>query len=655
MNVVANTTSLKRKRRTALHWQNGLSFACASGSWVIVLLACPSAAQEPLTTETRDECLKVLRAALAGDEFWPAMHAAEALTLAGQGAEVRDALLPRLKTETDHQRRCGLAREITRTGDRTVLGELWKILADEKSNGRVHAAESLFKIAEVGDGRLLRAAMAQEDNLKLKLMAAAALGRCGNLAAIERVRKELGNDDREIRKIAAWILGFLDRRATEPLKKLLAAETDPLARAYFANALACARNADGRKVLGENLSSDDPAVRTYSADFAGYARAAGFRPRLMEMLRDENVDVRVRAAQSLIALSLPPQSAAAENIQVDVYQASEKHPRYSEGSIIPLKGGSFLYATTEFVGGGADHATATIVGRISTDGGRTWGQQRTLQENIGKQNVMSVTLRRMPPGDDNSPLGMYFLIKNSQTDLDLALRVSQDDGKTFGEPLIITKEPGYHIMNNDRVTQLSSGRLICPVSTTPDIFAKGGGHLICVCHYSDDGGKTWKQSADSVDQPGRGAMEPEVVELADGKLLMIIRTQHGHIATSTSTDGGDHWSAPSKLPVEAPESPATIRTIPSTGDLLLVWNKTFVPGTGHGGKRTPLTAAISADEGKTWQHVRQLEVNPDDGFAYTSILFHKDRVLLSYYIHDSKSGRISSRFRSLPVRWFYEN
>ncbi|HUE72791.1 MAG TPA: sialidase family protein, partial [Pirellulaceae bacterium] len=282
-----------------------------------------------------------------------------------------------------------------------------------------------------------------------------------------------------------------------------------------------------------------------------------------------------------------------------------------------------------------------------------------------------VTLRRMPPGraefiplrernefrstDDNSPLGMYFLIKNSQTDLDLALRVSDDDGKTFGEPLIITKEPGYHIMNNDRVTQLSSGRLICPVSTTPDIFATGGGHLICVCHYSDDGGKTWKQSADTVDQPGRGAMEPEVVELADGKLLMIIRTQHGHIATSTSIDGGDHWSAPSKLPVEAPESPATIRTIPATGDLLLVWNKNYEPGVGHGGKRSPLTAAVSSDEGNTWRHVRHLEIDPFQSYAYTSILFHKDRVLLSYYVHDHKSGRISSRLRSLPVRWFYES
>jgi sialidase-1 len=86
-----------------------------------------------------------------------------------------------------------------------------------------------------------------------------------------------------------------------------------------------------------------------------------------------------------------------------------------------------------------------------------------------------------------------------------------------------------------------------------------------------------------------------------------------------------------------------------------VWNKNYEPGVGNGGKRSPLTAAISSDEGKAWNDVRHLETDPFQSYAYTSILFHKDRVLLSYYVHDHKSGQISSRFRSLPVRWFYEN
>jgi sialidase-1 len=266
---------------------------------------------------------------------------------------------------------------------------------------------------------------------------------------------------------------------------------------------------------------------------------------------------------------------------------------------------------------------------------------------------MSATLRRLLPGWQDGPIGLFYLVKNGPADLKAYLRISSDEAQTFGEPILVTDGPGYHVMNNDRVTVLKSGRLVCPVAWTADVFQAGGGHFISVCFLSDDGGKTWRRSADQVDAPKRGAMEPEVVELASSKLLMIVRTQLGQIATSLSIDGGDHWSAPDKLAVQAPESPATIRRIPATNDLLLVWNNTYAPAANHAGKRTPLTAAISSDEGQTWQHLRNLESDPEQGYAYTSVTFHRDRALLTYYVSDSKTGRISSRFRSLPVGWFY--
>jgi sialidase-1 len=620
--------------------------------------------------QLEDRCLDVLRRGLAGladkpETFWPAMHAAEALTLAGHGAEVVTLLRERLPAEQDHQRRCGLAREIVRAGPRGPLAVLFATLADQDSHGRVHAAESLYKVAEIGDGRQMRLAFSQSQDARLRLMAAAALVRAGNRHALQTLREALASEDREIRKIGAWTLGLLgDAADIAPLRKTLAAESDELAQAYCANALACLGDAEARTMLGKNLASSNPAVRTYAAEFAGYSRSLELRPRLIGMLGDENVDARVRAAQSLIAFSLPrsalglPPAAASDDIRVDVYSATEKNPRYSEGSLIALRDGSLLYATTEFADGRADHSGATIVGRTSSDGGRTWSAQRTLQENIGRQNVMSVTLRRLPAGvgqplqPEAPPLGMFFLIKNSASDLKVALRISHDEGRSFAEPIIVTSGDGYHVMNNDRVAVLSSGRLVCPVSWCADVSQQG--HFVCRCFLSDDGGRTWRANADQVDQPKRGAMEPEVIELAGGRLLMIIRTQLGHIATSHSTDGGDHWSAPSKLSLKAPEAPATIRTIPATGDLLLIWNNTYQAGASHGGRRTPLTAAISGDNGQTWQHMRQLETDAAQGFAYTSALFHKDRLLLTYYVHDSSTGRISSRFRSLTVRALYE-
>jgi sialidase-1 len=152
----------------------------------------------------------------------------------------------------------------------------------------------------------------------------------------------------------------------------------------------------------------------------------------------------------------------------------------------------------------------------------------------------------------------------------------------------------------------------------------------------------------------RGAMEPEVLELKDGRLLMMLRCQMGYIAASYSTDGGETWSEAQNWGVKAPESPATLRRIPATGDLLLIWNNNYVPGADHGGKRRPLSAAVSDDEGRTWRHTWNLEGKPGENYAYTSVTFVRDRILLSYYVEDEKTQRLSSRFRSIAVRRFYE-
>src|SRR5207244_11463693 len=92
----------------------------------------------PLAPEVQRRCLDILRQALKGDEFWPAMHAAEALTQAGHGDEVRAALAGRLKTERDARKRCGLARELVRAGDRARVAILLEILGKPELDAQVH-------------------------------------------------------------------------------------------------------------------------------------------------------------------------------------------------------------------------------------------------------------------------------------------------------------------------------------------------------------------------------------------------------------------------------------------------------------------------------------------------------------------------------------
>lgn len=262
---------------------------------------------------------------------------------------------------------------------------------------------------------------------------------------------------------------------------------------------------------------------------------------------------------------------------------------------------------------------------------------------------MSATLRRIDASQYGDTIALFYLKKNSYRDLHCFVRFSTDEGDSFGEPVQVTQESGYHVVNNDRITQLRGGRLIVPVAYTSDVRKEN--HFISFCCYSDDSGRTWKRGAGSVDMPKRGAMEPEVIELNDGRLMMIIRNQLGTIAASYSGDRGERWSQAVSLPLTAPEAPSTIRRIPSTGDLLMIWNNTYVEGAGHGGKRTPLTTAISHDEGKSWRRIRNLEENPDQAFAYTSLAFVHGRAVMTYWVADEQG--YSSRFRSLPIAQLY--
>ena len=597
---------------------------------------------------TRDHCLMVLRNGLHGEDFWPSIHAAEGLTLGGYGTEVVAFLTPKLPNEKDDQRRCGISRELVRAGQRGNAAVMLAILAGEDDYGHVHAAESLYKVVEIGDGVAMRSAFHQDDNLRLKLMAAAALGRCGNPEAMRVLRTTLQHEDPEILRIAAWILGRIGDGSDIPrLKKELPRCEDELLRAYLNHSLAALGDKDGLNALAANLRNDDGAVRTYAATFAGDARDISVADTLTQMLDDAHPDAAIRAAQTLLCLSRPAAPGRDEDVSVVVYPSTKQNPRYTEGSVLPLHDGSLLFAATEFQGTGSDFAKAHIVGRRSVDGGRTWGTSRVLQKNTGGMNVMSVTLRRLSSGQ----VAMFYLQKNSPEDLDLFVRLSTNETKSFGEAVLVTADDGYHVVNNDRIVRLSTGRLLAPAASTADVHKVN--HFVSRCYLSDDGGRTWRGGRGHVDAPKRGAMEPEVIELSDGRVMMIVRTQLGNIGRSYSDDGGDTWAEMRSLGVMAPEAPATLRRIPATGDLLLVWNNTFTAGAGHGGKRTPLTAAISHDEGRSWQNVKNLESDPDRTYSYTSLVFDRNRAVMSYWDSGAGDGILSCRFRSLPVSWFY--
>ena len=164
-----------------------------------------------------------------------------------------------------------------------------------------------------------------------------------------------------------------------------------------------------------------------------------------------------------------------------------------------------------------------------------------------------------------------------------------------------------------------------------------------------------KAGLKNVRLPLRGTMENHIAETNSKRLVMAVRSQLGCVFLSRSDDRGENWSHPQATGLSASESMPSLTRIPATGHLLLIWNNApYDHAYDHSGKRTPLTAAVSSDEGKTWTHKRDLETSAAHTYAYTSLTFVRGRAVLTYYVGDEATGRISSRFRSLPIGWFYE-
>lgn len=340
---------------------------------------------------------------------------------------------------------------------------------------------------------------------------------------------------------------------------------------------------------------------------------------------------------------LPVFPLSGEEFASVIAPATAESPRNTEGDLIVLKDGSLLAAWSEFYGGNRDDSAGRISAKISKDGGKTWGEKWTLVENTGQENVMSASFLRIGTGD----ILLFYLEKNSKSDLDVVLRRSNDEGKTWSEPVRVTEDAGYWVMNNARVIQLSNGRIICPTAMTEKVWVKG--HVFrTVCFYSDDDGKSWRRGVGGIVAPKRGAMEPGLIQKKDGNLLQYFRTQTGKQWFAESQNGGDTWTESAPWTLISPEAPATVAKIPDGFGWIAIHNPNLDESNSHLGRRTPLVLVTSRDEGKTWSDPKELEKDPEKTFSYISTDFHEGRLLLTYYEENGKS-RFSWKFRSIPL------
>ena len=334
----------------------------------------------------------------------------------------------------------------------------------------------------------------------------------------------------------------------------------------------------------------------------------------------------------------------------------KNNPRNSEGDFIRLKDGRIMFIYTHFTGdSGSDFGSAYLAARYSNDEGKSWSaQDKVIVPNDGKMNVMSVSLLRLQNGN----IALFYARKNSLSDCIPLMRISKDEAESWSEPTpCISDRDGYFVLNNNRVLQLGSGRLIMPVAlhrTSEGEDFNNNGRLFT--YFSDDNGATWKSSKEVRNPKKVILQEPGLIALKNGKLMMIIRTDDGVQYAAFSKDLGEKWTPAKPTNIASPLSPATIARIPSTGDLIMVWNNNGVKEGLYKGKRTPLNIAISKNEGKNWEKEKVLEDDPDGWYCYTAIHFvNNEQVLLSYCAGNRPQGTGLSvtRLSLIDLDWLY--
>lgn len=327
--------------------------------------------------------------------------------------------------------------------------------------------------------------------------------------------------------------------------------------------------------------------------------------------------------------------------------ADSSNPRNTCADITKLSDNRLLLGYTKYSGGGDDWNESIIEGKISNDCGKTWDSSFTIQKNIGRLNVMNPSFLRL----NNGELWLFFLVWNSSADCKLYYKKSTNEGITWSIPEMISNRDGYNIVTNCNVIQLSNGRIIAPISHMKTFADNFSLHKVS-CVFSDDTGKTWKYSTNTLSFQASPALEPVVIELGKGKILMYIRTMLQQIYYSVSTNFGTTWTIPMPSGLPSGSAPACIKRLSKTKDLLIVWSPIpYSPAKPY--DRSLLTCAISTDAGVTWKKKKIIENNEKYEFSYPSITVIDDSVYLTYYMGELTSKKISLILNVVDLKNFY--
>ncbi|MFE9834312.1 exo-alpha-sialidase [Streptomyces sp. NPDC005551] len=382
----------------------------------------------------------------------------------------------------------------------------------------------------------------------------------------------------------------------------------------------------------------------------------------------------VLTAAALLALPAPagaePLPPAHEFEQQVLFRASQD-PGYAcfripavvrttEGTLLAFAEGRVLNC--------GDAADIDIVVKRSTDGGRTWGPLRVVNDGGGDTHGNPA-----PVVDRES--GRILLAETYNTgrtdsgscsvpcDRTPHLQYSDDDGLTWSQPRDLSDEilpadwNSWYATGPVHGIQLSRGRHAGRLVFTVNTETWNGGRVTAnhaALITSDDGGDHWDIGArDSWPVAGDGTFrqkpsEMTLTERADGSLLVSGREQDGtdlgHRTQTVSRDGGDSFVTPFR---DLPD----LYTPQVQGSVLRVGDRLLLACPGDPDRRRTMMIRSSYDGGRTWESVDRGTVVTTDWSGYSDLVrVGRDGVGLLYE-GGAVDARDEIRFARFTTDW----
>jgi sialidase-1 len=314
---------------------------------------------------------------------------------------------------------------------------------------------------------------------------------------------------------------------------------------------------------------------------------------------------------------------------IDVFVAGDGgYHTYRIPSAILAPNGTLLAFAEGRRGGAGDAGDIDLVLRRSHDGGRSWAPLQIIGDNgpntfgnpCAVVDARTNTVWLLTTQNRGTDREKDIIAGTSDGSRTVWVMRSQDDGVSWSTPVEITSSvkardwtwyatgPGVGIQTRD-------GRLVVPANHAEAQTGIHRSHLF----FSDDAGKSWTLGATS----DAGTNESQVVELADGRLLLNMRNHppkpDNFRMIARSDDGGRTLSAavPDRALIEPPAQASLIRFSTAKArdqNRLLFANPASAA-------RERMTVRVSDDEGLTWPVSRVVHDGPA---AYSSLVVLPD-------------------------------